>query len=126
VKSKRLPSEDQVPFSEYFAISCAGPPSEIIVRCTKRNTLTIRGNTRVSQFQLLQLCAAHAPKPRRARVRAGSAPEIDAGIHARLVSASIVCLKMLFTLAWYPLRRFFSQAITSAPSRIETACFTGR
>jgi hypothetical protein len=56
----------------------------------------------------------------------GSAPEIDTGIHARLVSASIVCLKMLFTLVWYPLPRFFSQAITSASSRIETACFTGR
>src|SRR6266481_2786722 len=47
-------------------------------------------------------------------------------LQARLESANMLCLKILFARVWYPLPCFFSQATTSASSRMETACFTGR
>jgi hypothetical protein len=98
-----------------------------INRCHARHSSWVPSP--MSKAMRSQTRRSFSRKLQSARVRAlrfRSAPEIDTGIHARLVSASIVCLKMLFTLVWYPLPRFFSQAITSASSRIETACFTGR
>src|SRR5271157_5104986 len=46
--------------------------------------------------------------------------------YARRVSSSMRCLRMRLARVWYPLPCFFSHAITSASSRMETACFTGR
>ncbi len=46
--------------------------------------------------------------------------------HARRISSSMRCRRMRFARVWYPLPGFFSQAMTSASRRRETACFTGR
>ncbi len=46
--------------------------------------------------------------------------------HARRISSSMRCRRMRLARVWYPLPGFFSQAMTSASRRRETACFTGR
>ena len=78
--------------------------------------------TRVADLYRAQTWVAH---PLRSHFAKGWAPRTTTS-HARRISSSMRWRRMRLARVWYPLPGFFSQAMTSASSRRETACFTGR